>query len=125
MAGLFAADGKAGNLLSLSDCAGADDCVASQARDRINEGCDVVVAQFGGPARVAAESGFGAGYDAELRKTDAAVAALLKQIAERRAQNPKENGCWSPPAPMAWAARAGRAPSTARRCRRTRPCRWR
>ena len=91
MAGLFAADGKAGNLLSLSDCAGADDCVASQARDRINEGYDVVVAQFGGPARVAAESGFGAGYDAELRKTDAAVAALLKQIAERRAQNPKEN----------------------------------
>ena len=32
VAGLFAADGKAGNLLSLSDCAGADDCVASQAR---------------------------------------------------------------------------------------------
>ena len=48
VAGLFAADGKAGNLLSLSDCAGADDCVASQARDRINEGYDVVVAQFAG-----------------------------------------------------------------------------
>ena len=89
VAGLFAADGKAGNLLSLSDCAGADDCVASQARDRINEGYDVVVAQFGGPARVAAESGFGAGYDAELRRPTR-LAALLKQIAERRAQNPKK-----------------------------------
>ncbi|MBS4734550.1 hypothetical protein KCV08_19805, partial [Acinetobacter baumannii] len=78
-------------LQSLTDCAGVDDCVASQARDRITEGYDVVVAQFGAAERAAASGGFGAGYQATLRQTDAALGALLAQVADRRAAHPDEN----------------------------------
>ncbi|WZB71034.1 hypothetical protein WJ968_02185 [Achromobacter xylosoxidans] len=60
-----------------------------------------------------------------MRKTDAVVAALLKQIAERRAQNPKENWLLVATSAYGLGGSGRRAPSTARRCRRTRPCRWR
>lgn len=91
LAGLVGADRDAGYLQSLTDCAGVDDCVAAQARDRITEGYDVVVAQFGAPERAAAEGGFGTTYEAVIRQTDAAVGALSKQIADRRADHPGEN----------------------------------
>lgn len=90
LASLVGGDRDAGYLQSLTDCAGGDDCVASQARDRITEGYDVVVAQFGAAERAAA-AGFGDGYRATLRQTDSAIGALLKQIAERRAAHPDEN----------------------------------
>lgn len=91
LAGLVGSDRDAGYLQSLTDCAGGDDCVAAQARDRIAEGYDLVVAQFGAPARAAAESGFGTTYEAVIRQTDAAIGVLAKQLADRRAQHPGEN----------------------------------
>ncbi|WYX18849.1 hypothetical protein WJ973_23310 [Achromobacter xylosoxidans] len=84
-------DRDAGYLQSLTDCAGVDDCVASQARDRITEGYDVVVAQFGAAERAAASAGFGEGYRATLRQADSAIGALLEQVADRRAAHPDEN----------------------------------
>lgn len=91
LASLVGNDRDAGYLQTLTDCAGVDDCVATQARDRITEGYDVVVAQFGAPERAAAESGFGANYQAVIHQTDAAVGVLAKQIADRRADHPNEN----------------------------------
>lgn len=91
LAGLVGRDRDAGYLQALTDCAGVDDCVATQARDRITEGYDVVVAQFGAPERAASDSGFGANYQAVISQTDAAVGVLAKQIADRRAANPGEN----------------------------------
>ncbi|MGE8569788.1 MAG: alkaline phosphatase family protein [Achromobacter sp.] len=91
LAGLVGSDHDAGYLHALTDCAGVDDCVASQARDRITEGYDVVVAQFGAPERAASDSGFGANYNAVIRQTDAAIGVLAKQIADRRAEHPNEN----------------------------------
>lgn len=91
LAGLVGGDRDAGYLQTLTDCAGVDDCVASQARDRITEGYDVVVAQFGAPERAASDNGFTGNYDAVIRQTDAAIGVLAKQIAERRAAHPNEN----------------------------------
>ncbi|WP_447919317.1 alkaline phosphatase family protein [Achromobacter aegrifaciens] len=91
LAGLIAGDREAGNLQSLTDCGGVDDCVAAQARDRIAEGYDVVVAQFGAPERAASESGFGSSYDSVIRQTDAAIGVLAKQIADRKTDHPGEN----------------------------------
>ncbi|WP_245636409.1 LamG-like jellyroll fold domain-containing protein [Achromobacter kerstersii] len=91
LAGLVGSDRDAGYLQALTDCAGVDDCVATQARDRITEGYDLVVAQFGAPERAASDNGFGANYDAVIRQTDAAVGVLAKQIADRRAEHPNEN----------------------------------
>lgn len=91
LAGLVGSDRDAGYLQASTDCAGVDDCVATQARDRITEGYDVVVAQFGAAERAASDSGFGANYQAVIRQTDAAVGVLAKQIADRRAANPNEN----------------------------------
>lgn len=91
LAGLVGSDRDAGYLQALTDCAGVDDCVASQARDRITEGYDVVVAQFGAPERAASDNGFTANYDAVIRQTDAAIGVLARQIAERRAAHPNEN----------------------------------
>ncbi|WP_254598694.1 alkaline phosphatase family protein [Achromobacter piechaudii] len=90
-ASLLGGDRDAGYLQALTDCAGVDDCVASQARDRITEGYDVVVAQFGAPERAASDNGFNASYDAVIRQTDAAIGVLAKQLAERRAAHPNEN----------------------------------
>ncbi|SSW66062.1 nucleotide pyrophosphatase [Achromobacter agilis] len=91
LAGLVGGDRDAGYLQALTDCAGVDDCVATQARDRITEGYDVVVAQFGAPERVASESGFGGAYDEAIRHADAAIGTLTKQIADRKADHPGEN----------------------------------
>ncbi|MNK19771.1 Type I phosphodiesterase / nucleotide pyrophosphatase [compost metagenome] len=91
LASLAGSDRDAGYLQSLTDCAGVDDCVAAQARDRITEGYDMVVAQFGAPQRAAAESGFGSTYDAVIHQTDAAIGELARQIADRRAAHPGEN----------------------------------
>lgn len=91
LAGLVGRDRDAGYLQAVTDCAGVDDCVATQARDRITEGYDVVVAQFGAAERAASDSGFGANYQAVIRQTDAAVGVLAKQVADRRAANPGEN----------------------------------
>ncbi|MEN4920339.1 alkaline phosphatase family protein [Achromobacter spanius] len=91
LAGLVGTDRDAGYLQSLTDCAGEDNCVASQARDRIAEGYDVVVAQFGAPERAANEGGFGTTYEAVIRQTDAAIGVLAKQLADRRAEHPEEN----------------------------------
>ena len=91
VAGLLAQDRDDGSLQALTDCAGGDDCVATQARDRIAEGYDVVVAQFGAPARVASESGFGGAYDTAIRQADSAIGELTKQIADRKADHPGEN----------------------------------
>ena len=91
VAGLLAKDRDDGRLQALTDCAGGDDCVATQARDRIAEGYDVVVAQFGAPARVASESGFGGAYDTAIRQADSAIGELTKQIADRKADHPGEN----------------------------------
>lgn len=91
LASLAGNDRAAGYLQSLTDCAGVDTCVASQARDRITEGYDVVVAQFGAPETAALAAGFGAGYQATLRQTDSAIGALLAQVAGRRADHPEEN----------------------------------
>ncbi|WP_144655765.1 alkaline phosphatase family protein [Achromobacter dolens] len=91
LASLTGNDRDAGFLQSLTDCGGVDDCVASQARDRITEGYDVVLAQFGAAERAAASGGFGAGYQAILRQTDAAIGALLAQVADRRNTHPDEN----------------------------------
>ncbi|MHC3907884.1 LamG-like jellyroll fold domain-containing protein [Achromobacter marplatensis] len=91
LAGLVGGDRDAGYLQAVTDCAGVDDCVATQARDRITEGYDVVVAQFGAAERAASDSGFGANYQAVIRQTDAAVGVLAKQVADRRAANPGEN----------------------------------
>ncbi len=91
LAGLVGSDRDAGYLQSLTDCAGVDDCVASQARDRIAEGYDMVVAQFGAPERAAAGNGFGTAYEAVIRQTDAAIGVLAKQLADRKAEHPNEN----------------------------------
>ncbi|WP_224777002.1 alkaline phosphatase family protein [Achromobacter insolitus] len=91
LASLLGTDRDAGYVQTLTDCAGQDDCVASQARDRIAEGYNVVVAQFAAPERAAAESGFGTTYEAVIRQTDAALGVLTKQLADRRAAHPNEN----------------------------------
>ncbi|MCW0211554.1 MAG: alkaline phosphatase family protein [Achromobacter sp.] len=91
LAGLVGGDRDAGYLQALTDCAGGDDCVAAQARDRIMEGYDVVVAQFGAPERVASEQGFGGAYDESIRRADEAVGALTRQIADRKADHPGED----------------------------------
>lgn len=91
LASLLNADRDAGHLQALTDCGGQDDCVAAQTRDRINEGYDVVVAQFGAPAQVAAEIGFGSSYDASLHQADATIGALTQQLVARQADYPNEN----------------------------------
>ncbi|CAB3927365.1 hypothetical protein LMG26858_06005 [Achromobacter anxifer] len=91
LAGVVGGDRDKGYLQSLTDCAGVDACVASQARDRITEGYDVVVAQFGAPELAASENGFGTSYDTVIRQTDTAIGVLAKQIADRKKDHPGEN----------------------------------
>ncbi len=91
LAGVVGGDRDKGYLQSLTDCAGVDACVAAQARDRITEGYDVVVAQFGAPEYAASENGFGTSYDTVIRQTDAAIGVLAKQIADRKKDHPGEN----------------------------------
>ncbi|KCV01189.1 hypothetical protein L498_3142, partial [Bordetella holmesii CDC-H629-BH] len=90
LATLLRRDHDAGYLASLTDCAGQDDCVSSQARDRITEGYDIVLAQFGAPGRAAAAGGLDVSYEAVLRRTDAAVGVLAAQVAARQLAHPGE-----------------------------------
>jgi hypothetical protein len=74
------------------DCAGADACVTARTAAFIEEGYDLLVAQYGAPATAVQAGGLGgAAYPQAIGQTAAAVGELIAQIERRRAVDPGED----------------------------------
>ncbi|WP_428745016.1 LamG-like jellyroll fold domain-containing protein [Variovorax sp.] len=74
------------------DCAGADACVTDRTSQLIDAGYDLLVAQYGAPAAVVANSGLkGTDYQQAISDTSAAVGKLLTRISQRTANDSKED----------------------------------
>ncbi|WP_416490122.1 LamG-like jellyroll fold domain-containing protein [Variovorax sp. tm] len=82
---------EAGTVDSAIDCAGADACVTDRTSQLIDAGYDLLVAQYGAPA---AAAGNGLKSDADQRSiadTAAGIGQLLARVAQRSANDPKED----------------------------------
>jgi hypothetical protein len=74
------------------DCAGSDACVTERTSKLIESGQDLIVAQYGAPAIAAAASGLKSdAYQRAVGDTSAAVGQLLARIAQRTANDAKED----------------------------------
>ncbi|ADU35369.1 LamG-like jellyroll fold domain-containing protein [Variovorax paradoxus] len=82
---------ESGTVDGAVDCAGADACVTERTAQFIDAGYDLTVAQYGAPA-AAADSGLKSGaYQRAISDTSAAVGRLLARIAQRTANDAKED----------------------------------
>lgn len=91
LASLLGADRDAGHLDQLTDCAQTDPCVTDETLKRIDEGYDLVFAQYAAPLRAASQGGFGGTYADSLVRTDADIGKLLAAVDKRRVAHPGEN----------------------------------
>jgi hypothetical protein len=74
------------------DCAGSDACVTERTSQLIDAGQDLIVAQYGAPVIAATVSGLkGDAYQRAVVDTTAAVGQLLGRIAQRTANDAKED----------------------------------
>ncbi|WP_261803338.1 LamG-like jellyroll fold domain-containing protein [Variovorax sp. PAMC26660] len=74
------------------DCAGSDACVTERTSQLIDSGQDLIVAQYGAPAIAATASGLKSdAYQRAVTDTSAAVGQLLARIAQRTANDAKED----------------------------------
>ncbi|MDQ0610375.1 hypothetical protein QFZ83_004546 [Variovorax sp. W1I1] len=82
---------ESGTVDGAVDCAGADACVTERTAQFIDAGYDLTVAQYGAPA-AAADSGLKSdAYQRAISDTSAAVGRLLARIAQRTANDAKED----------------------------------
>ncbi|MDQ0042024.1 LamG-like jellyroll fold domain-containing protein [Variovorax boronicumulans] len=82
---------ESGTVDGAVDCAGADACVTERTAQFIDAGYDLTVAQYGAPA-AAADSGLKSdAYQSAISDTSAAVGRLLARIAQRTANDAKED----------------------------------
>ncbi|MGF6351437.1 LamG-like jellyroll fold domain-containing protein [Variovorax sp. W2I14] len=82
---------ESGTIDGAVDCAGADACVTERTAQFIDAGYDLTVAQYGAPA-AAADSGLKSdAYQRAISDTSAAVGRLLARIAQRTANDAKED----------------------------------
>lgn len=82
---------EAGSLDSAIDCAGADACVTDRTAQLIDTGYDLLVAQYGAPATAAGSGLKSDAYQRAIADTAAGVGQLLVRIAQRTANDPKED----------------------------------
>jgi len=82
---------EAGALDSAIDCAGADACVTDRTAQLIDTGYDLLVAQYGAPAAAAGSGLKSDAYQRAIADTAAGVGQLLARIAQRTANDPKED----------------------------------
>lgn len=83
--------GERGTLDASVDCAGADACVTARTGQLIDEGYDLLVAQYGAPAAAAADGLRSEGYRRAVSATAAAVGELLARIARRSTNDANED----------------------------------
>jgi len=82
---------ESGTLDAAVDCAGADACVTERTAQLIDQGWDLLVAQYGAPAAAAPSGPRGEAYQRAVSDTAAAVGQLLARIARRSANDAKED----------------------------------
>lgn len=81
-----------GTLNTAIDCADSDACVTEHTAELIAQGYDLLVAQYGAPARAALnETVHGASYEQALVSTSNALSTLLERIQQRKANDVSEN----------------------------------
>ncbi|MFM9927709.1 LamG-like jellyroll fold domain-containing protein [Variovorax sp. H27-G14] len=83
-----------GSVDTAVDCTGSDSCVTERTAQRIDAGDDLVVAQYGAPGAVATtgvSGASGAAYQQAVTDTSAAIGQLLAHIAQRTANDAKED----------------------------------
>jgi len=80
-----------GTLDAAVDCAGADACVTERTGQLIDQGYDLLLAQYGAPAAAAADGLRSEGYRRAVAGTAAAVGELLARVARRSAHDAKED----------------------------------
>jgi hypothetical protein len=74
------------------DCARSDTCVTARSSQLIESGQDLIVAQYSAPAAAATADGLkSAAYQQAVTDTSTAVGRLLGRIAQRMANDPKED----------------------------------
>ncbi|QSI29087.1 hypothetical protein GNX71_05655 [Variovorax sp. RKNM96] len=82
---------ETGTVDTAVDCAGADACVTAKTSQLIDAGYDLLVAQYGAPAATAANGLRSDAYQRAISDTSAAVGQLLARIAQRTANDAKED----------------------------------
>ncbi|MET3461498.1 hypothetical protein ABIC42_002239 [Variovorax sp. 1133] len=82
---------EAGTVDSAIDCAGADACVTDRASQLIDAGYDLLVAQYGAPAAAAGNGLKSDAYQRSIADTAAGIGQLLARVAQRSANDPKED----------------------------------
>lgn len=82
---------EAGTLDAAIDCAGADACVTDRTAQLIDTGYDLLVAQYGAPATAAGSGLKSDAYQRAVVDTAAGLGQLLARIAQRTANDPKED----------------------------------
>ncbi|MDQ0069852.1 hypothetical protein J2W34_001626 [Variovorax boronicumulans] len=82
---------ETGTVDTAVDCAGADACVTAKTSQLIDAGYDLLVAQYGAPAAAAANGLRSDAYQRAITDTSAAVGQLLARIAQRTANDAKED----------------------------------
>jgi hypothetical protein len=82
---------ETGTLNSAIDCAGADACVTDSTAQLIDAGYDLLVAQYGAPAAAASSGLKSDAYQRAIADTAVGVGQLLARIAQRTANDPKED----------------------------------
>ena len=82
---------ETGTLDTAVDCAGADACVTANTSKLIDAGYDLLVAQYGAPAASAANGLRSDAYQRAVSDTSVAVGQLLARIAQRTANDARED----------------------------------
>ena len=82
---------ESGTVDGAVDCAGADACVTERTAQFIDAGYDLTVAQYGAPAAAAGNGLKSDAYQRAISDTSAAVGRLLARIAQRTANDAKED----------------------------------
>lgn len=82
---------ETGTLDTAVDCAGADACVTANTTRLIGAGYDLLVAQYSAPAAAAANGLRSESYQRAVSDTATAVGQLLARIAQRTANDAKED----------------------------------
>ncbi|WP_354423310.1 LamG-like jellyroll fold domain-containing protein [Variovorax atrisoli] len=82
---------EAGTVDSAIDCAGADACVTDRTSQLIDAGYDLLVAQYGAPAAAAGNGLKSDAYQRSIADTAAGIGQLLARVAQRSANDPKED----------------------------------
>jgi hypothetical protein len=82
---------ESGTVDGAVDCAGADACVTERTAQFIDAGYDLTLAQYGAPAAAVGNGLKSDAYQRAIADTSAAVGKLLARIAQRTANDAKED----------------------------------